>query len=296
MQASSSGQTARALEVVSETATERVVRIDAVAHDACGQAVTFASGEVTLDLTPGVQLEALSINVAFPPAGDFLPVYKEPADYAAVPAVVTITADGPEAAGAQVALSASSGRLVSSAGEAGADSLVLASDGQSAASASFLYYGTEEGPATLTVSSQGLSQAYAIEVVANPKIFPSTGLIPAGGSLVLSVLASPGQEIFCHANPVEGIKAWTPIPGGTDLMVVPGAGDDNGDQVYDIWIQVDPDLAEDTTLILTCSDVFGQRTIVSYVGEAAIIPPEEDPGDDVEDGEGVPGEDPDFGG
>ena len=253
------------LPVVSEDEYSRTVAVEAVAIDACEHSYTFASFEVEVDPSPGVQMDSLYIQAELPLGADYLP------EDGSVPAVLTISGGNPQAAGAVVQLDAPSGTFVGVQNGA----VVLAGDGVDApAQATVLYYAEREGAVMITASSEGHVATRTLDVAGPPSLLPGFGQLPAGGSLSVMVL-SAGTVDHCQANPVAGISVTS---GGADLMSYMGATDENGDGHVDIMVAISEDLEEQAEVLVTCSDPFGQSGTGSYVGLAA--PPEEDADDD----------------
>ncbi|MDP6943656.1 MAG: hypothetical protein QF464_05860, partial [Myxococcota bacterium] len=203
----------------------------------------------------------------------------------------TVRATNPEAAGAVADITMSSGTVVG-AGEEGEHSVVLSGDGfTSPAQASFLYYGEEQGTATLNVTAGGVTKSQPITIVGRPTLFPQADTIPGGGSLHLLVLSGP-QQIFCQAKPILGATV-TMGQGDNEEDLMMGAGpatksdDDNG--VYQIKISVDANLAEPIDISVSCFDIFGQESDGGiYIGEPSGFREEEAPSDEYPPGDDSP--------
>jgi hypothetical protein len=214
------------------------VTLPVVASPACGS-IGKESVTVTLNRQPEVRVETLAMTRAFTGRGDYLP-----ADQRAS-AIVTLTANR-EARGGTVIVAATGPGVVEGLGEGGA--LVLAGDGSSPASASFLVKASAAGTIFLTAKSGATSAApLSIEAADEPRIVPAAATLAPGQTLVVTILTDvEAQTLDC---------SWTLGPGLSVEEIAEG-------REYELTATSDLENAVEARL--RCQDDYGQQASADF--------------------------------
>lgn len=258
--------------VSSAPTTNGQVTLEAVAVDACGVRYPFARFVVPVDPTPDIDVASLSLAVEYPSGLDFIPAS------GAVPAIVTVTGTG-RAVGAsvQVALDAGDARGLDDVGQ-----LVLAGTaGQLAnGSASFLYYGSRPGTATLIATAEDKLAVALVTVAGPPALAPRLATLTPGSAIAIGV--SGEGDISCVARASSDLPVtWDEV--ALDIEPTLIERDADGRRELLAVASLEPTV-ESVEVVVTCSDAFGQSGTGRYTLDAAgYLPPppdDEEPFDD----------------
>ncbi len=216
------------------------------ARDVCGSRTVIDSFTVSLDPRPGVNVDRLDLELVLPGTATYLPISGAHA------AVVHATAN-PDAAGAPITFDASVGVLD------GANATLLG-DGVTDATATTLLSSTDPGTSLVTASAGNRLAQASLTFAGAPALVPAGATVAAGQTLRLTVFTE-GKIANCQATPVAGALVTS---GQVDITATPSASDLTGDGRIDIDIAVSGSLAEEATVNVVCTDVFGQPGTGQY--------------------------------
>jgi hypothetical protein len=235
------------------------VEIEAIAFDGCDQ--EFSLGEplvIDVDRTPGVRVERLALDVAFPgseqPDERFIP-----ADGSAS-ALITVVANA-DARGAAVTLTTNVGDFE---GVTEGNVVHLAGEGMADATATVFLTADRAQDAIISAHTRtATAPAIAIDVAGAPTLVPSTAMLEPGDSISVTVFTD-GKVESCQATPATGMT----VRGSddTDLMQRPAAPDSNGDGRIDFVVRAEPTLTTAVTTTVTCQDRYGQAAPGTFHG------------------------------
>ena len=189
--------------------------IEVTARTNCGyEHASLASLSVPVNLSPGIKVSRLAFDPALiPNDAGYLPADKTSS------ATLRLRAN-PEAAGAVVSLSTSSGMFV---GVGTGNTITLSGDGKTDAVASCAF--ASDRDAQISANSMGSSATTSVTVAGAPTLVPSKATLRPGQSESVTVFTD-GKLRWCQASPAPSL---TVTSGGTDLMATPGGKDVTGD-------------------------------------------------------------------
>ncbi len=219
------------------------------ASDSCGYTYTIGELMIPVEEAPLVQVTELDLAVTIPSGRGYLPAE------VSAPAAVEVRAN-PDAAGAPVALKATSGAFTGSGFDTQTVTLSLSSDG-TAATATALYEGGGAGAALLTATTSEFVASAPVSVLGPFAMAPAGATLKPGQTIEVSLL---GDGEFAE------LRACTASP-TTDVVVYSGDRFDGdlsqgGDLVgAKFTVEVSPDLLEDERVTVSCRDVWGQTVV-----------------------------------
>lgn len=235
-----------AIVTASTTSAESQVQIEAVAIDACGKRYPFAVGVVTVDPSPDIDVQGLSVTVEYPGNGTFVP-----ADGRA-PAIVRITGTG-RAAGAVVSVTADRGDL-RGLDEEGKVVLAAPSGETGTAQATLLFYGTESGTAIVAATVEDKVAVALVKAEGPPSLAPGSATLGPGASIEVEVRGA--SAISCSATVSDDVQV---LYAGEALGASPTAieADEGGRRVLVVQTAAEP-VDSTAEVTVTCTDAFGQ--------------------------------------
>ncbi len=223
------------------------------ATDVCGVSAELGRFDVAVDETPGVVVESLSVSVTIADDAGYIPQSGN------VPALLTVEAN-PEAAGALVQLTASSGAFQS---VQEGDVVRLGGDGIEPATATVLFKGDSPGVAVITAAAEGLLAQSFVTVAGAPSFIPAGGDLVAGQGVVVAALTE-GVFATCSATPTAIFEV---LADGVDLVRQPQDFSDDGDGRVDIEVRALDDIEDFGEVTLVCADIYGQINSATFTAE-----------------------------
>jgi len=226
------------------------VALTALATTNCGgDPVAVGTASVTVDRTPGIQVTQLQVLPMIPDGQSYLPSTK------LISALVVVSGNT-QAAGAQVALTASMGTITP-------PQVTLSGDGVTAAVAYALFSSTVIGTSVIVAAAKGQSGMGSVAVIGPPGFVPDGMQLVPGGRVRVTVVTS-GRIDACQALPAFGMHVTS---GAQDLMAGAGGVDLTGDGLIDIDVAVDATLSTRTQTVVSCRDPFGQLATAVFTAQ-----------------------------
>jgi len=249
------------------TTSQGQVALEAVAVDACGVRYPFAAFVVPVDPTPDIDVATLAVSVEYPQELTFV------AANGTAPAIITIAGTG-RAVGAVVRVQVDSGEL-RGLDEAGQAVLAGASGQLENGSVNLLYYGNAGGTATIVATVEDKLAVGLVRVAAAPSLAPRAATLMPGSSMSIEV--SGQGDVTCSASAAPDLAiTWTDVTVDTEpTLIEPSEG---GGRELVATATFEPTV-EETEVVVTCSDAYGQTGTGRYrlVADPSATEPEPEP-------------------
>lgn len=229
------------------TSADNQVTFTAVAIDACGKRYPFAEAVVTVDPSPNIDVDVLTVGVEYPEEElDFIPAT------GSVPALISITGTG-RAAGAVVTVTSDTGSL---RGLEDDGTVVLAGAGgeTDVGRATLVFSPSEAGTATIAATVEDKLAVGLVRVVGPPELAPRRATLAAGSDIEVDL--SGATDIRCTASSSEDLSVTHfDAPLSNDPMTI--ELDEGNRRVLLVSAAAEP-LGTDDEVVVSCSDDFGQ--------------------------------------
>ena len=259
------------------TSSQGQVALTAVAVDACGVRYPFTSFVVPVDPTPDIDVATLTVSIEYPQELTFV------AANGTAPAIITIAGTG-RSVGAVVSVQVDSGEL-RGLDEAGQVVLAGASGQLANGSANLLFYGSAGGTATIVATVEDKLAVGLVRVAASPSLAPRTATLVAGSSISIEV--SGQGDVTCSASVAPDLAiTWSDATIDTEPTLIEPS--ESGGRELVATATLEP-TADETEVVVTCSDAYGQTGTGRYRlgADPGFTEPEPDP-----DPDPVPAPDP----